>query len=323
MSSSKSPLPAVTPTLPAAPAESALEQFLDKNFRTIAIGLLALVAIVVIAAIMRHRAHEAATLAAVAATQAKTPEDCDLVVANHPGTTAAGNALLTKARLLWDANKKDSSIAVLSDFVSSYKDHPFFLQGLSTLATRQENLGKLDEAKKIYEQILADHPNDDLAGLAQLRLGDILWQQGKESEAKKMYEELPRKFPGSPWFEDNQSRLEWIGAALPTKEVEAPKPPPAPPAALKAPATPPANPTATMTPGGSAVTNPAVSAPSVPPIKLGNGATSVPVTIPPTPSTTPNAPKTAPTVTPPAAPATPTTPPTPSTPPAAPATNPK
>lgn len=305
-----------------APAESPLEQFLDKNFRKIAVGLLIIIAGVVIASILRHRAHEADTVAAIAASQAKTPEDCDLVVANHPGTTAAGNALIKKASLLWEANKKDSSLAVLTDFVSNYKNHPFFLQGISTLATRQESLGKLDEARKLYEQILADFPNEDLASLAQLRLGDILWQQGKESEAKKMYEELPRKFPGSPWFEDNQSRLEWIGAALPTKEVDAPKPPPAPPAAIKAPAgTPPAAPTATMLPGGSAVTNPAVPAPTVPPIKLGNGATSVPVTIPQPPaSTTPNAPKSAPAVTPPAPPAPAT--PAPAT-PEKPAANPK
>ena len=311
-------LPGATPTLPPPPPESPLEQFLEKNFKKLIIGALLVVAAVVIATILRHRSNEAAFAAAVAATQAKTPEDCDLVVVNHPGTVAAGNALITKARLLWEANKKDSSVAVLSEFVASYNKHPLHVQGISTLATRQENLGKLDEASKLYEQILADYPNEDLAGLAKLRLGDILWQQGKEAEAKKIYEEFPRSFPGSPWFEDNQSRLEWIAAALPTKEVEAPKPPPAPPASLKAPDAPPAPPTATMTPAGTAVTTPAIPAPTIPPIKLGNGATSVPVTVPTPPSTTPNSPKTADGLTPPPAAPPTTTPPAPPPPPPAP-----
>lgn len=318
-------LPSATPTLPTPPPESPLEQFLEKNFRKLIIAALIVVAGVVVASILRHRANEAALAAAIAATQAKTAEDCDLVIANHPGTTAAGNALITKARLLWDANKKDSSVAVLADFVANYKSHPLYVQGVSTLATRQENLGKLDEAKKLYEQILADAPNDDLAGLAKLRLGDILWQQGKEDEAKKVYEEFPRSFPGSPWFEDNQSRLEWIAAALPTKEVDAPKPPPAPPPSLKAPDTPPAKPTATMTPAGTAVTNPAIPGPTIPPIKLGNGATSIPVTVPAQPTTTPNAPKTADGITPPppapAPPAAPAPPPPPA--PDKPSANPK
>ena len=290
MSAKPTTTPAV-PTLAAAAPESPLEKFLDRNFSKIIALVLLIAAAVVIVGILRHRSAEAATNAAVAATRASTPEDCDVVVAAHPGSTAAGNSLLKKANLLWDQNKKDSSLAVLREFTGSFSDHPFRLQGMASLATRLQEMGTLDEAKKLFEQIITDNPTHDLAGLSQLRVGDILWQQGKEAEAKKYYEELPRKFPGSPFFEENASRLEWIGAGLPTKEVEPPKPPPAsiaapaatPPAAPAGdklipalPQMPAVPPTATVTPSGSAATQP-----------IEVKATPAPAPTPPPAATTP------------------------------------
>ena len=226
-------LPAELPHGAHIAEKSALDQFLDRHFRTLILGVIALAVVIVIGLILKQRAHEADVVAATAATEAKTPEDCELVVAAHPGTTAAGNALLKKASLLWEQNKKDSSVAVLRDFLAKFSSHPFRVQALSSLATRLESMGATDEAKKLYEQIQSEFPNDPMSGLAQIRLGDILWQQGKEAEAEKLYAELPRKFPGSPFFEDHQSRLQWLGAGLPTKEVDAPKPPPASIAAPK------------------------------------------------------------------------------------------
>ncbi len=290
--SAKPTIPAATPAPVAAPEPTQLEAFLDQHFRKLLIGLGVLVLIMAVWALMSHRAHEANVAAAIAATQAKTPEDCDIVIAANPGTTAAGNAMLKKAKLAWDANKKDSSVAVLKDFVAKFKGHPLIVEGLTSLATRLENMGTYDEAQKIYEQILADYPSNAIAGLAQLRLGDILWHQGKEAEAKKMYEEMPRKFPGSAFFEDHQTRLEWLGAGLPTKEVEGPK---APPASIAAPPAPgaKATPTATLTPSGSAATIPVKPGEASQPIKLNlggaQGQTTKVVVPPPTPAPAPAA----------------------------------
>ncbi|MBL9118138.1 MAG: hypothetical protein JNJ83_24235 [Verrucomicrobiaceae bacterium] len=300
---------------PAAVQEtSPIEQFLDKNFRKIGFAVLGIVALVVIAGIIRHRAHEADRAAAIAVSQAKTAADCDLVIAAHPGTTAAGNALLKKAKIVWAEGKKDSSIALLREFVGNYNSHPLRLQTLISLGTALEGTGQAAEARKVYAEIVEKHINDPLAGLAKLREADILWSQGKEDEAKKIYEMHAQTFPASPFFEDNANRLGWMKAALPTKEVDPPKPPPAAIAAPDAKGTPPKTPGATVTPTGSVMTNPAFSIP--PPKPAANQPQ--PVTPPPA-----NAPKPAPA--PPAAatkPAPPPTSPATATPPAAPASKP-
>jgi len=262
-----SPSPAAAPAPADALKPSAFEAFLDKNFRTICYAVLVAIVAVAIYSILRHRAYEADVEAASAATAAKTVDDCDIVIQKYKGSTAAGNALLSKAKLLWEQNKKDSAVAALREFAASYKDHPFYVQGLLGLATRLSAMGTNEgkEADELLNQIVRDHKTSEVAGLAQMHIADRLWAQGKQDEAKKLYEEMPRLFPGQ-FFDDNQKRLDWLAAALPTKEVAAPKVP----EALKAPAP---GATATPTPGGL----PGM----VPPINLTPSGTTVPVEVKP------------------------------------------
>ncbi|MBL9142905.1 MAG: tetratricopeptide repeat protein [Verrucomicrobiaceae bacterium] len=229
------------------PQVSALEAFLDKHFRTILYACVAAVVGTGIFQLVKYRSHLAATEAAAAATAAKTVDDCDIVIQKYKGSVAAGNALLTKAKLLWDQNKKDPAVAALREFTSNYSDHPFIVQGLLALGSRLESMGGKDaaEAKTVFETIVSKHKDSEVAGLAQLRIADLLWSEGKEAEAKAIYDELPRKFIGQ--FGDRvQERVDWLAAALPTKEVEGPKIPDA----LKAPAPAPgAAPAINITPG--------------------------------------------------------------------------
>jgi predicted negative regulator of RcsB-dependent stress response len=229
------------------PYVSALEAFLDRHFRTILYACVAAILGTGVYQLVKHRNRTAAIEAAAAATGAKTVDDCDIVIQKYKGSTAAGNALLTKAKLLWDQNKKDPAVAALREFVTNYSDHPFIVQGMLALGSRLESMGGKDvaEAKTIFESIVSKHKDSEVAGLAQIRIADILWSEGKEAEAKAIYDELPRKFIGQ--FGDRvQDRLDWLAAALPTKEVEGPKIPDA----LKAPATAPgAAPAINLTPG--------------------------------------------------------------------------
>ena len=227
--SSKAPVSAPVSQPPAAPEHPALDAFLDKHFRQIAIAFGVLVVLAAAYGAFRYHNLQEAEAAAVLATQAKTVDDCDIVVQKYPGTAAAGDATLTKAKLLWDQNKKDTSVATLRDFVAKYPDHPFHAQGLISLGSRLEAQGgaaQLAEAKKAYETVVADPGKSGLGGFAQLRLADMLWNEGKQDEAKKAYEALPPKLTGSPFFDMNEERLKWLAAGLPTKEVDPPKPPP-------------------------------------------------------------------------------------------------
>lgn len=248
---------ALHPDQPQDPAPP-LEQFLERNFRKILLTFLAALLAVIAIGIVRHHLKKAANAAAEEFTQAKSPEDCDVIIAKHPGSVAAGNALLLKANLLWKQNKKDSAIEALQQFDTKHKSHPLHEATQIALASKLEASGKLAEAKAIYERMSSGEGKGELVALAKLRLADALWQEGKQDDAKKIYEEFPVKFTGSTFFDQNETRQTWLAAGLPTKEVEGPKPPapPAPPPGAPGAA---AKPTAVVTPGGAAVTQPAIS----------------------------------------------------------------
>lgn len=217
-----SQLDSISQEIPATGAE----KFLEDNFRKL-VWLFAFVVIAIIAfGFIRRHSILQANEAAEAFTSAKTIEDCDLVISRFAGTNAAANALLLKADLLWDQNKKTSAIDALKEFTSKNSSHPLFVHTLLGLGTKLDAMAERKEAQAIFERVVNEFASHEAAPLAQVRLGDLLWADGKQEEAKKAYEDLAVKFPDMAEFQSvSQDRLGWIAASLPTKEVD---PPPAP-----------------------------------------------------------------------------------------------
>jgi tetratricopeptide (TPR) repeat protein len=296
---------------PAAFDASAEEQALNSQFKKVLMLFGVIVAGLAAYGIIQHNGRVAAEEAAEAFTGAKTADDCDLVAKKHPGTPAAANALLLKSTLHWEKNEKTSAVEALKAYLAEHKDHAFYKETLLTLATRLEAMGEKSEAKAAYERVISELPGSELAQLAQIRLGDMLWADGKQDEAKKAYEEAASKFPGITAFEsDGKTRLEWIAASLPTKEVDpppAPKPAPSAtpampnlklnsvegglsptikigdaPAMLQPPAGVPSVPTAPKP-----VTAPPVSTPAAPKLEVPKSATSPAVQVPASPAPSP------------------------------------
>jgi predicted negative regulator of RcsB-dependent stress response len=294
---------------------------MEKNYKKILMLVVVAILAVVAIGLLRHNMTKKANQAAEEFTRAKTVEDCDLVISKYSGTLAAGNALLTKADLLWSQTKKDSAIAALQEFVTKHKDHPLHATTEIALASKLEAKGDNDAAKAIYERIGNGDTKSEFTALAKLRLADLLWQTGKEDEAKQIYATFPQNFTGSTFFDQNKSRQDWVAAAFPTKEVDGPKPPPAPPGPpapkidvtpgtsagspplLPNPATPPAMPTATVAPSGAVLTNPAVqvkpdapattTTPAPAPTPAPAATTPAPAaTVKPAPGPSPTAPQT-------------------------------
>ncbi len=270
---------------------SATEQFLEKNFTKLLLVAAVFVVALLAYGFVRFQNKQAANLAAEAFTSAKTVEDCDLVISQHAGTAAAGNARLLKADLLWEENKKDSSTSVLREFLKEDEGHPLYPQALLGLASKLESMGEADEAQPLFERLSSDFEDSSLAALARIRLGDLLWSQGKEDEAKDVYEKLAVDYPnpGDAFNQQNESRLKWLAAKLPTKEVE---PPPSakleekkddPLPGMKAPQIQvPGALGATISPDGGALTPPVSPAGQLqaPPIPMTDGSPGL--TIPPT-----------------------------------------
>jgi len=253
--SSQKPAPTIDVT-PVTP--SALEAWMDKNLKTLVVFVLLLILVVVAIGVVRYRTDAVAREAGAAFTSADSVDALDAVISKYPGTEAAANSLLAKAERLWEQNQKDSSAAALRKFLADHAKHPLEVQTKLALATRLEAMGEKAEAKKLFEELVNEYADSEVTPLAAIRLGDLLWAEGKADEAKAIYESLPSKYPGTnqPFFDQSQERLKWVSAALPTKEVDPPAPPPAPPAPPAAPNAPAAAP----------------AAGTVPPIKLGGPA---------------------------------------------------
>ena len=294
-----------------------MEKFIEDNSRKLVwLFIIVVVALCAFAFIHRQNALKADE-AAEAFTGAKTVEDCDLVISRYPGTNAAANALLLKAHLLWDQNKKSSAVEVLKEFTTKDASHPLAVFALLGLGSKLDAMGESKEAQAVFERILNEFPSSEAAPLAQVRLGDLLWAQSKTDDAKKAYEDLAVKFPDVPEFQTlSQNRLDWIAASLPTKEVD---PPPAPKVEAKpATAIVPGMPNiklnavdsgigATIAPPGAPGTTPAPAATS--PVSPASPPAPAPAAAPTSPAATPPAPAPA------AAPAGPAaTPPVPSAP---------
>ena len=271
-----------------------MEKFLEDNARKLVWFFIIAVVAIIAFGVIKHQNTLKANEAAEAFTGAKTVEDCDLVISRYPGSNAAANALLLKADLLWDQNKKSSAVEALKEFTTKDASNPMAVFALLGLGSKLDAMGETKEAQAIFERITNEFASSEAAPLAQVRLGDLLWAQGKTNEAKKAYEELAVKFPDMPGFQTiSQNRLGWIAASLPTKEVDAP---PAPKVEPK----------------------PAAAIPGMPNIKLnaansGIGATIAPAPVPASAAATMPAPAAASPAPAPAA-TTPVTPPSPSAP---------
>jgi predicted negative regulator of RcsB-dependent stress response len=310
-----SQLDTISQEVPATGAE----KFLEDNFRKL-VWLFAFVVIAMIAyGFIRHQSTLKANEAAEAFTSAKTVEDCDLVISRYVGTNAAANALLLKADLLWDQNKKTSAVDALKEFTSKNSSHPLFVHTLLGLGTKLDAMGERKEAQAIFERIVNEFASHEAAPLAQVRLGDLLWADGKQDEAKKAYEDLAVKFPDMAEFQSvSQDRLGWIAASLPTKEVDPPPAPKVEPKPGDVPAIP-GMPKINLTPGaggiGATIAPPAMLTPT-PAAATTPAAVTAPS--PAVPAPTPAVPAPVPTPAP-AAPTTPTPAPPATTPPATPA----
>lgn len=301
-----SQLDSTSQELPATGAE----KFLEDNARKLVWLFIIVVVAIIGFAWIKHQNKLKAEEAAEAFTSAKTVEDCDLVISRYPGSNAAANALLLKADLLWDQNKKTTAIEALKEFTTKNASHPMAVFALLGLGTKLDAMGESKEAQSVFERILNEFASSEAAPLAQVRLGDLLWAQGKSDEARKTYEDLAVKFPDLPEYQGiSKNRLDWIAAALPTKEVD---PPPAPKVEPKPAAAVPGLPNiklnaansgigATIAPG-AAPAAPVMVPPATTPAPAAT-TPAVPAPAPAPAATTPAAPAPAPALTPPATPA--------------------
>jgi tetratricopeptide (TPR) repeat protein len=239
----------------------AIDRHRTKILAAIAIGAVVFCGVLVGAQVKKQKHLEAAAAYTSAVSKGEVAA-LDGVLVDFPGSIPAGNALLSKADLQIDQGKPEDARATLERFVSEFKNHPRYPQGLFAMANVYHTSGDTEKAKSFYEQVITAQSDGEMTPLARIRLGDLALEAGDTKTADQLYQESYTLHPGNPFFEYAEEKIALLKVGTPT-EIEKPAPP-APPAA-KAPET--VAPAPAAAPAPVPATSPAVTPPPAAPAK--------------------------------------------------------
>ena len=126
---------------------------------------------------------------------AKTADDYRKVIAEYPGTHAAGNAHLFLAEQLRKDGKLEESSALLRTFAEKYPEHPLVSGAWTSLAANLEAQDKADEALAMYQKVSTSYGASFSAPIALMAQARLLKAKGKTEEAGRIYERIIARYP--------------------------------------------------------------------------------------------------------------------------------
>ena len=172
----------------------------------------------------RREATAATTLAA-----AKTAANYQKVIAQYPGTPAAGSAHLFLAEEQRKEKKFSEANATLQSFIDKYPNHELKGTARMAMAANLESLGKPDEALAIYQRLVTDDPEGGLAPAALMAQVPIFKAKNQPEEARKACETILTKYRDRLFSGEAQAKLRLLKPPAPP---EAPPPKPLSPEAI-------------------------------------------------------------------------------------------
>lgn len=237
--SDPTPHPATPVTADAPPAarfewkQSPFENFLENHFPK-------LVAALVIGAVgvggwlvFRQKSEEKRTQQAEAFTSSETLDDYKKIIANYPGTPAAGSAQLMIANLLAQNNDIPGALEELQKFISTYPSHPLADQAAFRVAilTLEKDGAEAGIAK--LDEFISKYPQSPVRWLAQMRKGDALAAKGDREKAAELFSAMLKDsgFAGNTLFQKVEERLAQVKLQPPVEVEFVPEPTPDPAAA--------------------------------------------------------------------------------------------
>ena len=227
--------PATPDTAPEARFEwtqSPFESFLEQHFKKLLIGLIGVAVGVGAWLVMRQQSEHKAIAQAQAFTGAETLDDYKKVIANHPGSVAAGSAQLMIANLLAQNNDTAGALEELKKFTASYPNHPMTDHAAFRTAVLTGEKDGPQAGIAQYDAFINQFPNSPLRALAQLRKADSLVTAGQRDEGLALYDAIQKdnSLYASPVLAEAKERAAQVKLQPPTEVefVPEPTPPPAP-----------------------------------------------------------------------------------------------
>ena len=221
------------PTVPIATRDAQVEAqvfWLRFQKEITAVLIIAILAMIGFAGYRFYSDRQEAAAAGLLAG-AKSAQDYEQVIARYPRTPAGASAYL----LLAEAQRKDKKFAeanaALRTFVSKYPKHELEATAHMAMAANLESMDKTDEALSMY-QVAAGFPKSYIAPFALLAQVELLKAKGRMDEARRVCENIMTQYRESMVAELARQKLRLLGPSAPaqsgTRSAIAPGPMPPP-----------------------------------------------------------------------------------------------
>jgi len=192
------PRSVLLPALSTDPESLDGDLFWEAHWKKFAAALVAIVlGILAVGAWSYHRANVASAASALYAA-AGTPEAWQEVVAQFPGSVAAGNARLRIASALRTAGKPEEAITELEGFLASQPEHPMAGAAWLTIGEIRQVLKDKPAALEAYRTASGRYASSYAAPLALLAEARLLAAEGKGGESRAVMESIAAGYPDGP-----------------------------------------------------------------------------------------------------------------------------
>jgi predicted negative regulator of RcsB-dependent stress response len=209
-------------------APAAFEQFLDRNQKRLMVaGLLLAVGV---AGVVVYRGVQKGNQEA-AGRSLQGAEDLSAlqaVLRDFPGTEAAGSAQVLLGNQQWEEGQQDAAIETLRGFLAAEPEHPARHTARASLGSKLASQGKVEDARKVFEDLIEDREGEYLAPFALIWLGDLARAAGDTAAAEGYYQQVNRDYPGNSFNQIATTRVQLLKAKPPVEIDPPPVPEPEP-----------------------------------------------------------------------------------------------
>jgi TolA-binding protein len=198
------------------PADDAfdLDLFRARHERNIIIAVVALVVIAVVAGIWLTVDHYRRLGAEELFANAKDMSAWQEVIAKYPHSEPAANAYFLVAAGLRDAGKVDESTAEYQKFLTEFPNHPLAGGALIGIGQNQEVQGKPQDAIQTYITAHSQYPKSYAAPFALFCQAGILLREYKLDEARRVLTDLVAEYGDAAVAQMAQAQLQRLDAIL-------------------------------------------------------------------------------------------------------------
>lgn len=170
--------------------------FLQKYTKPVAIAIGVVCAIVLVIKFNETQTQKKEAEASTALMNANTAGELQAIVDDYASTTARPVALMGLALKKFNAGQVDEAATLYNQFLKEHGAHELATQAELSLITCKESVS-LEEAQALYAKFAEEHADSYLAPAAMLSRASCLEALGKLDDARVAYEDILANFPDS------------------------------------------------------------------------------------------------------------------------------